>query len=108
MEGKKMTMLRFTDMLGRFVDRPVVDMTDLKNAYDMTFNLTPEDYRAMQIRAAITAGVQLPPEAQRLVLNEAPESLLTAMQLVGLKLEARKAPLDVIAIDHAERTPTDN
>jgi uncharacterized protein (TIGR03435 family) len=108
MEARKITMARFSDMLARFVDRPVVDMTDLKNAYDLTLELSPDDYRAMQIRAAITAGVQLPPEVQRMAPTEAPESLLTAMQLVGLKLETRKAPLEVLVVDHAEHAPTDN
>jgi len=27
---------------------------------------------------------------------------------VGLKLESRKAPLDVLVIDHAEKSPTEN
>jgi uncharacterized protein (TIGR03435 family) len=108
MEAKKITMVRFAEMMARFVDRPVVDMTNLPNAYDLKLELTPKDYRAMQIRAAITAGVQLPPEAARLTLNEAPDSLLTAMQLVGLKLETRKAPLEVIVVDHLEHSPTDN
>jgi len=27
---------------------------------------------------------------------------------VGLKLESRKAPLDVLVIERAERTPTEN
>jgi uncharacterized protein (TIGR03435 family) len=108
MEARKISMLRFSEMLTRFVDRPVVDMTDLKNAYDVTFELSNDDFRAMQIRAAITAGVQLPPEVQRMAPTEAPESLLTAMQLVGLKLETRKAPMDVLVVDHAEHLPTDN
>jgi uncharacterized protein (TIGR03435 family) len=35
-------------------------------------------------------------------------SLFDAMQKVGLKLDARKAPLDVLVIDEARKTPTDN
>jgi uncharacterized protein (TIGR03435 family) len=27
---------------------------------------------------------------------------------LGLKMEARKAPLDLLVIDHAEKTPTEN
>jgi len=30
------------------------------------------------------------------------------MQKVGLKLDARKAPLDVVVVDGARKTPTDN
>jgi uncharacterized protein (TIGR03435 family) len=36
------------------------------------------------------------------------DSLSNAMQKLGLKLESRKAPLEVIVIDHAEKTPSDN
>jgi uncharacterized protein (TIGR03435 family) len=31
-----------------------------------------------------------------------------AVQKLGLKLEARKAPFDTIIIDHLEKTPTEN
>ncbi|MGA3236870.1 MAG: hypothetical protein ABSG03_11235, partial [Bryobacteraceae bacterium] len=30
------------------------------------------------------------------------------MQRRGLKLEARKAPVDVVVVDHVERIPTEN
>ena len=58
-------MTVFSDTLARFMDRPVVDMTGLKAHYDITLNFTQEDYTAMLIRSAITAGVVLPPQALR-------------------------------------------
>jgi uncharacterized protein (TIGR03435 family) len=36
------------------------------------------------------------------------DSLSSALDKLGLKLESRKAPLEVIVIDHAEKTPSDN
>jgi uncharacterized protein (TIGR03435 family) len=96
------------DFLSRFVDRPVVDMTNLQAAYDLDLTISPEDYQGMLIRSAITAGVALPPEAQRLAMTEIGDSLATALQSVGLRLEARKAPLDVMVVDHMEHAPTDN
>jgi uncharacterized protein (TIGR03435 family) len=30
------------------------------------------------------------------------------LQALGLKLEPRKAPLDVLVVDHIEKTPSDN
>src|SRR5262249_37158039 len=56
-EAKKLTMSRFADMLSRFLDRPVVDMTHLKGAYDLTLDLSPEDRTAMLVRSAVAAGV---------------------------------------------------
>src|SRR5439155_25229226 len=65
LEGKKLTMANLADTLARFVDRPVVDMTEIKGNYDFALEFSPEDFRAMLIRSAIVAGVVLPPEAMR-------------------------------------------
>jgi len=101
-------MVAFADTLARFVDRPVVDFTDLKGTYDFTVSFTPEDFRAMMIRAAINAGVTLPPEALRLLEGVSDEGLFAAVQTLGLKLESRKAPLEVLVIDSIRKTPTEN
>jgi uncharacterized protein (TIGR03435 family) len=108
LEAKKVTMAALAGILERFMDRPMVDMTDLKGRYDFTLDLTPEDYRAMLVRAAVTAGVTLPPQALRLLDGASLPSLFDAMQKVGLKLDARKAPLDLLVIDAAQKTPTAN
>jgi len=36
------------------------------------------------------------------------DSFINALEKLGLKLESRKAPLEVLVIDHAEKTPTAN
>jgi uncharacterized protein (TIGR03435 family) len=107
-EGKKMPGNAMADILSRFVDRPVVDMTDLTGNYDFTLTFSQEDFRAMMIRSAIAAGVALPPEALKLLDGSNGDSLFNALETVGLKLEQRKAPIEVMVIDHIEKTPTDN
>jgi uncharacterized protein (TIGR03435 family) len=107
-EGKRLTTAMIAGTLERFMDRPIVDMTDLKGAYDLTLDVTQEDYRAMLIHAAVAAGVSLPPEAMRLLDGASLPSLFEAVQKVGLKLDARKAPLDMIVVDDGRKTPTDN
>jgi len=107
-EAKRLTMAAVAATLERFTDRPIIDMTDLKGSYDFTLDVTPEDYRTMLIHAAVAAGVALPPEALRLLDGASIASLLDAMQKIGLKLDARKAPLDLIVIDEARKTPSDN
>jgi uncharacterized protein (TIGR03435 family) len=108
-EAKRLDMGMLAGTLERFLDRPIVDMTDLHGSYDFSIDVTPEDYRAMLIRSAVAAGVSLPPEVRR-VLDGAssPESLYDGLGKLGLKLEARKAPLDAIVIDSALRIPTQN
>jgi len=106
--GRKLTMVSFVDTLARFEDRPVIDMTDLKGNYEVELDFTTEDYNALMIRSAIAAGVVLPPEAMKALEYSSGDSLLAALEKVGLKLEARKAPLDVIVIDHMTKAPTEN
>ncbi len=107
-EAKKFGMDTLATTLERYVDRPIVNLTELKGKYDVTLEVTPEDYQAMLIRVAISAGLVLPPEALRLIDGNTPASLMDAIQQAGLKLDARKAPLDFLVIDQARKTPTDN
>jgi uncharacterized protein (TIGR03435 family) len=107
-EAKRFTTELFAGNLERFVDRPIVDMTGLKGTYDIVLDVTQEDYRAMLIRAGLNAGVSLPPEALRLLDGASVASLLDAIQKLGLKLDARKAPLDLVVVDDVRKTPTEN
>jgi uncharacterized protein (TIGR03435 family) len=109
LEGKRLTMAAVAGILERFLDRPVVDMTEIKGSYDFTLDVTAEDYRSMLIRSAVVAGVVLPPEVLRILDGaSAPSSLFDSLQKVGLRLEARKAPLDMLVIDSVLKTPTEN
>jgi uncharacterized protein (TIGR03435 family) len=106
--GKKLTMASFADTLGRFMDRPVVDTTELKGAYDFTLNFTPEDYRAMLIRSAIAGGVQVPPQALRALEASSGDSLRSSLEQLGLKLDSGKTPIEVLIIDGIDKLPTEN
>lgn len=107
LEARKIPMGGFADTLARFTDKPVIDNTGLTGNYDLTLEFTPEDFRALHIRSAVNAGVVLPPEALRAL--EAPgDSLFSTLSTVGLKLESRKAPLELLVIDGARKTPTEN
>jgi uncharacterized protein (TIGR03435 family) len=107
-EAKRLSMANFANSLARYEADPVVDMTGLTGMYDFVVQLTPEDYRAMLIRVAVGAGVQLPPEALRLMDTSTGDSLTAGLDALGLKLEKRKAPIDTIIVDKASKTPTAN
>jgi uncharacterized protein (TIGR03435 family) len=107
-EAKKMSVDRLCLQLERYVDRPIINMTDLKGTYDVTLKLTPEDYQAMLIRIAVNSGVVLPPQVLQYMEGNSIGSLFEAIQQAGLKLDARKAPLDLIVVDQAQKTPTEN
>ena len=90
---------RMTDLaqgIGAEIGRPVVDETGLKGRYEIRMNLAPYAARAAD-------GGTSPGQFDMMSI------LFTGLQdLLGLKLEARKQSVDVLVIDHAEKTPTAN
>jgi uncharacterized protein (TIGR03435 family) len=98
----------FADALGRLLEKPVVDFTGLAGTYDFSFPVTPEDFRAMQIRSGMNAGVSLPPQVTQLADSFSGDALNAELARIGLKLESRKAPLDVVVVDSASKTPAAN
>lgn len=106
-EGHKLSATSMADVMDRFTDRPVVDMTGLKGNYDFTIELSPEDFRAMGIRAAIAAGARIPPQVLQ-QFESSGDSLANALEKLGLKLEPRKAPIEVLVVDHIEKVPSEN
>lgn len=107
-EAGKISVDALVRMLSAYTDRPILNLTELKGNYDLTLNLTPEDYRAMLIQGAVNSGAVLPPEVLRLLDGSAATSLFDAVQQLGLKMDVRRAPLDVLVIDQVLKTPKEN
>ena len=103
-----MQMRDVAEVLTRFVDRVVVDQTGLTKTYDITLDLTPDEFNAIRIRSAVNAGVPLPPQAMRLLDNASPDTLSAPLSKFGITFEAKKAPLEVVVIDSVLKTPTEN
>jgi uncharacterized protein (TIGR03435 family) len=57
---------------------------------------------------AVAAGVQMPPQALRVLDTASIAAVPDALKSLGLKLTPRKAPLDVLVIDSIEKSPTEN
>jgi uncharacterized protein (TIGR03435 family) len=108
LEVTDLTMAQIAEAMTRFVDRTIIDATSLPERYSFTLDLTPEDYQATLMRTAVNNGVNLPPQALRL-LDAGPQNPLGPyLEKPGLSLEPRRAPLDVVVIDSALKTPTEN
>lgn len=107
-EVRRMTMERFAGLATRFLDRPVVDFTGLTGRYDLTLDLAPEDYTAMLVRAAVSQGIRLPPQALQAINLGSLNPLKAGMEKVGFRLDARNAPLDFLVVDSISKTPTEN
>jgi uncharacterized protein (TIGR03435 family) len=88
--------------LTKMLDRPVFDRSGLTAKYDFTLQFTPERMRP--------AGA--PPSEAGNIADPDPDAgptIFSALQdQLGLKLEPRKAPVDMLVIDHLERTPVGN
>jgi uncharacterized protein (TIGR03435 family) len=96
---RNMTMASFaTWMQSGVMDRPVVDQTGLPDRYDFLLKWTPDESQFAQFRGS---NVKMPTATND---PNAPPGLYTAIQeQLGLKMEATKAPDDVIVIDHVEK-----
>jgi uncharacterized protein (TIGR03435 family) len=104
------TISKLIDALGLQVDRPIVDMTGLTGKYDITLEFAP-DQATLQAKMA-AMGVPPPPPGgvSPTMPDDGPmASLFTALpEQLGLRLEARKGPVELLVIDSVEKTPTDN
>jgi uncharacterized protein (TIGR03435 family) len=90
------TMDRFAEFLSRRMDMPVLDMTGLQGNYDLKLDWVPESRASGDSKNA--AGD-----------NPSGPTLVDALQeQLGLKLETRKAPIEIIVVDHVEKVPTEN
>ncbi len=87
----KQPLSRFTFMLTRRMDRPAIDMTGLPGLYDFTIDLSGLGFNGN------------PPSD-----TSNPSVFTTVQDNLGLRLEAQKAPIDVLVIDKAEKVPTAN
>ena len=100
-------------MLGNQLGRPVVDQTGLKADYDYTLDFAPED--GMQMPGMAGMPRPLPPDAGpgATASNSSDGSggpnLTTAIQeQLGLKLEPKKGPIDLLVIERIEKVPVEN
>lgn len=95
------TFATVTEFLSRMMDRPVIDMTGLTGEYDLTLPFMPEVFRGVSAASAVqdTGG---------LMFTEPGQTLFEAVKAYGLRLQPRKAPMELLTVVRAERIPTEN
>jgi uncharacterized protein (TIGR03435 family) len=105
------TMQELADRLTGLTNRPVTDATALKAKYDFTLTFSPEGMNGPMGPIAPPPGpggvIGAPgagtPEAESL-----PDIFGAVQAQLGLKLEPKKGPVEMIVIDHIEKTPIEN
>jgi uncharacterized protein (TIGR03435 family) len=108
MQSPRATMERFEELLSNLLGLPVIDQSGLTAEYEISLDFSPEGLDGM-IGAKMMKG---PPPGG----NEGPgggtgegvASIFTAVQALGLKLESRKGPVDLIVVDSAQKMPSEN
>jgi uncharacterized protein (TIGR03435 family) len=86
------TLQSLADFLSSVSERPVIDETGLPGRYSMRFEWS-QDFNGQE-------------ESAREVRRE--RIFAAAAGALGLKITARKAPVEVLLVDHMERQPTAN
>jgi uncharacterized protein (TIGR03435 family) len=83
-------MPQLADALTFNLDRIVVDKTGFKKTFDVKLTWSAE-----------------PDPADKTDVSEGPSIFTAVQEQLGLRLEAAKAPVDVLVVDHLER-PSEN
>jgi uncharacterized protein (TIGR03435 family) len=99
LQFNRTTLASFAQAMSNFIGTPVIDSTELAGEYDIVMDINPADLQGMRGVPVLDSGPR--PE------SDAP-SLQSAMQILGLKLESRKAPIDHLVIDSVRKSPTEN
>ncbi len=103
-DAVRMSMPEFAALLWTNTGRPVLDRTNLTGIYAFSIELPPDAWQAsISARAGITTSRDGTP------LNEpVAVSVPRGVERLGLKLEPRRIPVDIIVIDNIERVPSAN
>ncbi len=94
MVASKQSVEKLVGWLAIQLGHPVVDKTGLTGEYNYTLEFSPE-------------GVG-PPAANPAGDPDVPSLPAAVQDQLGLKLEQKKAPLDLLIIDRADKVPTEN
>ncbi len=103
--GQGISIENLARLLSQQLGRTVLDETGLTGNYDFTLQWTPDD-RAGPMSAATQGGGSRSDDAPP--PDSSGPSIFTAIQeQLGLKLESRKIPVEMLVIDHVE-PPSEN
>jgi uncharacterized protein (TIGR03435 family) len=108
----KVSLARLADSLSNWMDRPVLDMTGIKGIFEIDLEWMPDESEPAP-RFALGAGGPGRPdgggEGRATTDGRDRPSIFAAVQeKLGLKLEGRKGPVEIIVVDNAEKVPTEN
>jgi bla regulator protein blaR1 len=97
--GHQLSTSTLAEVLSLRLARPVLDETGLKGNYDFELNFAPD-----QPSPGAFAGPGPGPSPEPLASDPNGPTIFTALEeQLGLKLESKKGPVEIILVDHAEK-----
>jgi uncharacterized protein (TIGR03435 family) len=90
-------MRQLAQKLSEVIHLPVADLTGVEGQFDFQLKWTPDDARAKPPSGGDKPGT-LPVD-----LSNGPSVFAALQEQLGLKLEPRKVPTEVLVVDHAEK-----
>jgi uncharacterized protein (TIGR03435 family) len=90
----------YGNLFPTFLERPVIDLTGLTGAYDFTLYWVAE-YPMMRVAPKA-------PAAEEAIPDPVPTIFQAIQDQLGLRLDPRKARIEILVIDRAEKIPTEN
>jgi uncharacterized protein (TIGR03435 family) len=99
LEGRRIAMPQFVNALANMLGRPVIDQTHYEGSFDVHLEFAPEG-----IAPASGGGFGAPSLAADAGSDSSKPSFFTAIQKqMGLRIQADKAPVDILVIDRIEK-----
>jgi len=114
MDMERVTMSGFADILSRYLDRPVLDKTNLKGEYHASLDFSIQEMlRIARLAGMVGPGMGPMGPPATLTAEGASDpggggSVFNAVQRLGLKVDPKKESLETIVVDHIEKTPIEN
>jgi uncharacterized protein (TIGR03435 family) len=100
-----LTITGLCDLAMRFLDRPVIDQTNLKGKYHMLVELSIDDMRTIASRNGSMGADAKPMET---AADPTGGSIFSSVQDMGLKLDPRRMTVPMLIIDRLKESPVEN
>ena len=100
-DTRKMTLSALADLLETFLGCPVRDLTAIPGTFDMPLDFSAEDLLTYAQLSGSGASAGSP-------AGSSGAAIFASVQKLGLRLEKRKFPVELVIVDHLEKVPTEN
>jgi uncharacterized protein (TIGR03435 family) len=109
LEAGKMPMDGLLEFVAKLANKPIVDQTGLKGKYKVALDVPMSELMNMAraMGAPVPGGAGAGP-ADAASDPAGASTIFQSMKTLGLNLEAKKMPIEILVVDKCEKAPTEN